>query len=78
MCEMNGSLCVEKCSAGFLNEYAASVGEFHYPTLFPDKKMKPMMIFKFGDLFAKRRLADAQYLGCSREVQLFSQNDYGV
>jgi hypothetical protein len=37
-----------------------------------------MLLFKSGDLFAERRLADSQYLGSSREVSLFSQDHDGM
>src|SRR5258708_1161038 len=78
MGQVNGPLCMEESSASLFDEYFPLLSEFHYPPLFPNKPMKPMLFLKFFDLFAERRLADSQYLCSSREVQLFSQNDCGV
>jgi hypothetical protein len=78
MSQVNRPFGVEERSPSFLNEYAPSLSEFDYPSLFPDKEVKPVRFFKFGDLFAERSLADSQYLGGPREVQLFGQNDRGV
>jgi hypothetical protein len=78
MGKVNGALCVKESSASFSNEYFASIGEFHYSSLFPSKKVKAVVLFKFRDLFAERRLADTEYLRGSREAQLIGQNDDGV
>jgi len=67
--KMNSPFGVEKRSTGLLNEDTSSISEFDYPFLFPNEKVKSMLFFKLGDLFAERRLADSQYLSCPRKVQ---------
>jgi hypothetical protein len=78
MGQVNRSFGVEKSSTGLLNEDSPGVREFDYASLFPNKQVKPMVIFKFGDLFAERRLADPQQLSGSREVQFFSKDHDGL
>jgi hypothetical protein len=76
--KVNGPFGVKDRRSRLLNEYPPGLCEFHNPSLFPNKKLKAMLLFKFGDLFAERRLADSQYLGSSREVHLFSQDNDGL
>ncbi len=76
--KVNGPFSMEESSAGLLNKYAPSVGELHYPSRLPNKKVKPMLFLQFGDLLTERRLADSQYLGSPCEVQFFSQDHDGL
>jgi hypothetical protein len=66
---------MEKGRARFFHEGAPRIGEVDDPTFLPDKKAYLVLVFQFVNLFAESRLADAQDVRRSREVQFFGENN---
>jgi hypothetical protein len=71
MSEVDGSLSMKQHRAGFFDKCSPRVCEFKYSPFLASEEPNSMLLFNFGDLLTKGRLTDAQYLGGSREVQLF-------
>ena len=73
--QMDRTFRMEKGRARFFHEGASRIGEVNDPTFFTDKKAYLILVFEFVDLFAESRLADAQDVRRSREVQFFGENN---
>src|SRR5208337_624671 len=73
--KMNSPLHVRQRRASLFDEDTSSVSEFDNPFLVASEQMKSMLFFDLSDLFAERRLADAQSLRSVREVKFLGQNN---
>jgi hypothetical protein len=73
--QVNRSFRMEQGGTCFFNERAPCVGEVDDPAFLTDKQPYLALVFEFVNLFAKRRLADAQDMSGAREVQLFGENN---
>jgi hypothetical protein len=75
--KMKGLLHMQERSAGFFDEDAACVGEFHAdnPSIIASEQLKSMLFFDLSDLSAERRLGDVQSVGGPSKVQFLGQNN---
>ena len=73
--QMDSPFGMKQRGASLFNENPSGIAQLDLSALFTKKKMKPVPVFEFSDLFAERRLADMQSIRGSSKVQFLGQDD---
>src|SRR5437870_629382 len=74
--QLNGPFRMGKSCTCFFYKDLSGFCQFDQSAFFAVKQVKSILLFKFGDLLAERRLGNVQSVCRTSEVHFLGQNDY--